>query len=424
MTEPWPLMKLGRMARTVSGTGFPHDYQGREKGEYPFFKVSDFNLPGNEVELKSCTNWIDRPDLQVLGGRLVPAGSILFPKVGAAMLGNARRITTEPSVFDNNVMALIPIESEPKFLFYLMRSLDLGELGNPGPVPSIGEGTIKDIRLRIPSRAGQRAIVEFLDRETARIDGLLDAKRKLLGTISERRASTVLHGVCGLLDYEGPTHDAGLPWAPRVRDPWPGVKLNLVARLGTGHTPSRSRKELWENPTVPWVTTGEIQQVRDDRREVITETREKVSELGLANSSAELHPAGTVVLCRTASAGYSAIMGSAMATSQDFVTWTCSPALEPRYLLMCLRAMRPDLLGRLAYGSTHKTIYWPDVLSLKIPLPTTEEQVQALGAIDTRLADLDDLSDLVTSQVPLLVERRKALIGAAVTGQLPIQEAA
>ena len=73
------------------------------------------------------------------------------------------------------------------------------------------------------------------------------------------------------------------------------------------------------------------------------ETRECISEIGLENSAAEIHPKGTVVLCRTAaSAGYSAVMGKDMATSQDFVTWTCGPELDPFYLLWCLRVMRSD----------------------------------------------------------------------------------
>src|SRR5690606_21586397 len=127
--------------------------------------------------------------------------------------------------------------------------------------------------------------------------------------------------------------------------------------------------------------TGEVKQVRDDRTEEIYETREKISELGLQISAAELHPKGTVVLCRTASAGYSAVMGVDMATSQDFVAWTCGPRLNPYYLLWCLRAMRPDLLGRLAMGSTHKTIYVPDLQMLRIPLPPLHIQSQIVEVI-------------------------------------------
>jgi type I restriction enzyme S subunit len=147
-----------------------------------------------------------------------------------------------------------------------------------------------------------------------------------------------------------------------------------------------------------------------------------VSELGIANSSAELHPAGTVVLSRTASAGYSAIMATDMATSQDYVTWTCGPRLRPRFLLLCLRAMRQDLLGRLAMGSTHKTIYVPDIQSIRVPLPPLDEQDEIVDWTWQRLHRIDAASDAISRQIELLAEHRQSLITDAVTGKLDIPE--
>src|SRR5664280_30646 len=206
-----------------------------------------------------------------------------------------------------------------------------------------------------------------------------------------------------------------LPWLDRVPARWPVMKLTHVARLGSGHTPSRSHPEWWLDCTVPWITTGEVQGLRDDRVETLTNTREKISLLGLANSSAELRPIGTVVLSRTASPGYSAVMGVPMATSQDYVTWTCGPRLDPWYLLWCLRAMRQDLLGRLAMGSTHKTIYVPDIQTLKIPVPTLLEQRAIVACLRTFNASVDQAIDLDRRHMGLLNERKKTLITAAVT---------
>jgi type I restriction enzyme, S subunit len=156
---------------------------------------------------------------------------------------------------------------------------------------------------------------------------------------------------------------------------------------------------------------------------VLVDTRERISEVGLVNSSAEIHPKGTVVLCRTASAGYSAVMGADMATSQDFVTWTCGPKLDPFYLLWCLRAMRSDLLGRLAMGSTHKTIYVPDLQMLRIPLPEIEEQRRIVERIREVNERIDRAVDAVRRQIDLLEERKRALITAAVTGQIDVTTA-
>ena len=128
------------------------------------------------------------------------------------------------------------------------------------------------------------------------------------------------------------------PWLAGSR--WSTIPINYVARLGTGHTPSRHHPEYWEDCTIPWMTLADVWQLRDGTTDIVVDTAEKISTLGIANSAAEKHPAGTVILSRTASVGFSAILGANMATSQDFATWTCGPRLDPRYLLYALRAIR------------------------------------------------------------------------------------
>ncbi|MET7809616.1 restriction endonuclease subunit S [Streptomyces sp. NPDC005395] len=181
-----------------------------------------------------------------------------------------------------------------------------------------------------------------------------------------------------------------------------------MARLGSGHTPSRSKPEYWENCTVPWITLADVWQLRDGRTNVITETKEMVSPLGLANSAAVKHPAGTVILSRTASVGFSAIMGRDMATSQDFATWTCGPKLDSRYLLHALRGMAPDL-KRVATGSTHKTIYMPDIEQLRVPLPPLGEQRRIADFLDGETARIDRLASLYSQLISRLAEREHAV---------------
>lgn len=256
----------------------------------------------------------------------------------------------------------------------------------------------------VPDERNERAIAEFLDVETTQIDALIKRKRQMIDVLEERRVAIT---TSALSNAE-----------------WPRVKLTLVARLGSGHTPSRDRLDWWENPTILWITTGDVHQMRGDRIEFIDATRFSISELGLANSAAELHPAGTVVLSRTASVGFSAIMARPMATSQDFATWTCGCRLRPRFLLLCLRAMRGELLGRLAMGSTHKTIYMPDIEAIRVPLPPVEAQDRIVDEVWERLRPIDATVAAIERQIGLLRERRQALITAAVTGELDVAKAA
>ncbi|MEU6265895.1 restriction endonuclease subunit S [Saccharopolyspora shandongensis] len=315
----------------------------------------------------------------------------------------------------------------PRFLHYLLRSeayrQEIGRRSKNLPPNGydIPWDQFKKISIPLPLLEEQRRIADFLDAETARIDKLDHAFRKTLDRLGERRATGVAAAVSG--EEHTNRRPSGLSWLESSPAAWQEVRLSLVARMGSGHTPSRAKPEWWVDCTIPWITTGEVKQVRDDRREEIFETRENISALGLANSAAELHPAETVVLCRTASAGYSAVMGTHMATSQDFVTWTCGPRLDPFYLLWCLRAMRADLLGRLATGSTHKTIYVPDLQMLRIPLPGIEEQRLIVSRIREKNESIDGLVDKITRQIDLLAERRQALISAAVTGQIDVSSA-
>jgi len=190
------------------------------------------------------------------------------------------------------------------------------------------------------------------------------------------------------------------------------VQIRKVARLGTGHTPSRSVDAYWEPTecTIPWLTLSDVWQLRDGSVSVVHDTKEKISPLGLANSAAVRHPAGTVAFSRTASVGFSCILGADMATSQDFVTWTCGPQLDPRYLLWVLRGERDDILRR-TQGSTHKTIYMPDIEQLTIPLPPLDEQRRIVEYLDREIARLDVLALKRLRMVSLLDERMHSIRG-------------
>ncbi|MCZ7590553.1 MAG: restriction endonuclease subunit S [Gaiella sp.] len=284
-----------------------------------------------------------------------------------------------------------------------LRGIGSSDQGNVR-TPRINVEDFGEIVLRLPPLDSQREIAGLLDAETTRIDALIEKKRRMTELLEDRRVAITAAGVANA--------------------EWPRVKLTLVARLGSGHTPSRDRPDWWENPTIPWITTGDVAQMRGDRIEFIETTKLAISELGLANSAAELHPAGTVVLSRTASVGFSAIMARPMATSQDFATWTCQARLRPRFLLLCLRAMRTELLGRLAVGSTHKTIYMPDIEAIRVPLPTVEEQERIATEVWEGLRPIDAAVAAIDRHVALLREHRQALITAAVTGQLDVAKAA
>ena len=104
----WPMVPMKQIASVQSGFGFPIKYQ-RDVGQaIPFLKVSDMNLDGNEIEILSWNNTISHSMLTELKAKSFPKGTVIFPKIGAAIATNKKRILSRESTYDNNVMGIVP----------------------------------------------------------------------------------------------------------------------------------------------------------------------------------------------------------------------------------------------------------------------------------------------------------------------------
>ena len=176
----WPRECIGEIASFAGGVAFPRAEQGQVSGEFPFLKVSDMNAPGNERELFSSANWITEEQRSRLRARLWPAGTVVFPKVGAALKTEKRRILTRPSAFDNNVMGLVPKERIlPRYLLAVMETIRFGDFAQEGVVPSINQRMVASIQVPIPPLGEQARMVELLDAFDANTDALQRQRMQL-----------------------------------------------------------------------------------------------------------------------------------------------------------------------------------------------------------------------------------------------------
>jgi type I restriction enzyme S subunit len=205
-------------------------------------------------------------------------------------------------------------------------------------------------------------------------------------------------------------NDAGLP-APKG---WAWVRLGDIARLESGHTPSRNHPEYWDGD-IAWVG---IKDAREHHGGVINDTSQHVTQAGLDNSAARLLPADTVCLSRTASVGYVVIMGRPMATSQDFVNWVCSPAIEPAYLKWILLAEGQEGLRKFGKGTTHTTIYFPEVQAFHACVAPLNEQRRIVAKLDEVFAQTRAAKARL-ERLPALIDKlKRSILAAAFRGDL------
>jgi type I restriction enzyme S subunit len=191
-----------------------------------------------------------------------------------------------------------------------------------------------------------------------------------------------------------------------------GWKYDLLDKFAircSGHTPSKSFPEYWDGG-IKWISLADS--FRLDQGYVY-ETDKEISEAGIANSSAELHPAETVVLSRDAGIGKSGVMAEPMAVSQHFIAWKCdnTEKLNSWFLYNWLQLNKAEF-ERQAVGSTIKTIGLPYFKKLRIAVPPYSEQkkiAQILSTWDKAITTTEQL--LANSQ-----QQKKALMQQLLTG--------
>jgi len=198
--------------------------------------------------------------------------------------------------------------------------------------------------------------------------------------------------------------------ADDVPEDWKYDLLDNLAHRCSGHTPSKSHSSYW-NGGVKWISLSDS--FRLDKGYVYV-TDKQISHDGLKNSSAELHPAGTVVLVRDAGIGKSGVMAESMAVSQHFIAWKCDnrEKMYNWFLYNWLQFYKKEF-ERQAVGSTIKTIGLPFFKKLKIaapPLPEQRKIAKILQTWDRAIATTEKLIDASKQQ-------KKALMQQLLTGK-------
>ncbi len=395
LPEGWEAVHMRRVAKFRNGA----DYKDIEvsDGGYPvygsggeFRRASDFLYEGDSV-LFGRKGTIDKPLL--VSGRFWTVDTMFFTEL------------------DPNVDA--------RYLHYYATTMPFAYYSTNTALPSMTQSELGGHRMPLPPVGEQCEIADFLDRETAQIDTLIAEQQRLIELLQERRfavrTEVALRGV-----RAAETAPITLPWVRDLPVDWQVVPLTSVARLESGHTPSRTREDWWQDCYIPWISLNDVGVMRHSK--YLETTTHQLSDEGIANSSARLLPANTVVLSRDATVGRTSIMRIPMATSQHFAAWICGSALDPEYLwTLFTDAMQPHFAS-FQNGSTIRTIGMGDLKAFRIPLPPLDEQRRIVDYLDEQTAKIDTLIAEAGKFIELSQERRSALIAAAVTGQIDVRD--
>ena len=380
MRKGWEYKKLGEVC-TIKAGYTPQKNELSDNGAYPYYKVADMNTLGNDVYLDITSSY------KIDANKLFPKGAIVFPKNGAAVSTNKKRILKYDSIVDLNTgVAIFPKSINEKFAYYWFIDTDFKKYVRGGALPTLDIKSLKDKPFPSIDKSIQLAIVSELDK----INELIRLKKEQLKDFGNL-AQSLFYEMFG----DPVENEKG----------WEVKKIGDLALVKTGPFGSMLHKEDYICDGIPLVNPVHMKDFKIVPDLDFTISKEKASEL-----ENYLLKSNDVVFARRGDIGRCAIVSEA---EQGFICGTgslfvrFSKEIESIFIMYIIRcdSFSKHLISK-AKGATMLNINSNTIADLRIPLPPLSLQrlfAQRIEQIDREKSEvqksIQDLETLLASRM-------------------------
>ncbi|MDP1874823.1 restriction endonuclease subunit S [Phenylobacterium sp.] len=374
----------------------------------------------NQGLIKEPSAFITEDALANSSARWVPAGALVMALAGQGKTKGMVAQMGFTATCNQSMAAIVPRRGvDARYVMWWLtanyqniRNMAGGDLRDGLNLDLLG-----DIGCPVPPTDEQQFIASFLDRETVKIDALVDEQRRLIELLKEKRQAVISHAVTKGLDPSVPMKDSGFEWLGEVPEHWDLVSVG------------RSCELLSYGFTNPMPTTDEgpyLLTANDIGENVVAyETARRTSreafEQLLTDKSRPRR--GDVLLTKDGTLGRLAVHdGRAACINQSVAVLRPRQEVVPEFLANAL-ASEP-YQGRMIFeagGTTIKHIYVSRLAKMPFALPPRQEMTRIAKFASEQRLKLDGLSRAAADVEALLLERRAALISAAVTGEIDVR---
>lgn len=360
----------------------------------------------------------DDPFIQLMDGDL------LITKDGT--IGKLTLVSglDRPACLNSGIFLVRPTSSyRTEYLYWVLSSnafrhfCDLLSTGST--IQHLYQNVFENFAFAIPTIPEQIAIAAFLDRETAKIDALIEEQRRLIALLKEKRQAVISHAVTKGLDPNAPMKDSGIEWLGEVPAHW---EVSALKR----HWSVTDCKHI----TAEFVEEGiPLASIREVQSRFVNLAMAKQTTDGFFDQLIEggrKPEAGDLIFSRNATVGEVAQVAAwhpPFAMGQDVcLLRRANGASCPDFMQLALRSLVGETqLAMLMIGSTFKRVNVEEIRNLLLPFPPPNEQHEIALLLLNLSASFDELSEEAEREIALLQERRAALISAAVTGKIDVR---
>lgn len=188
---------------------------------------------------------------------------------------------------------------------------------------------------------------------------------------------------------------------------FPMVQLDSICQTASGGTPNSSTREYYENGTINWLKSGEV------RQGFIYSAEQKITELGLKNSSAKIFPVDTVLVAMYgATAGQVGLLKVGSATNQAICGILPSDKILPKFLFYLLKGKKEFLITQ-STGGAQPNISQKIIRNLQIPLPSLSIQ-------ENIVAELDGYQKIIDGAQQVVENYKSAIQGSSLWNRVKV----
>lgn len=340
-------------------------------------------------------------------------------------------LVKDRGIITSAYLCLNPKSLDSRFAYYLLHNYDLRKVFyfmGAGVRQSMSFEDLRRLPCVVPSMSEQQAISTFLDRETARIDGLIGKKVRLIKLLEEKRQAVISHAVTKGLNPNTPMKDSGIDWLGQIPEHWlHNTKFSYLAkseRQSFVNGPFGSdllSSELMETG-IPVIYSGDVKVNKFIKKSKWCVSAVKAEQLNFCRVDE-----GDLLLSKVGDPpGLACIypLGSPSAiVTQDVVRVKTDPQkCTALYLAYFLNSeMGKFLIKEITVSSTRGRYSLGDLKNIRLILPPVTEQVQIIEHIQNVTQKYDVGVEKAKQAINCLKEHRTSLISAAVTGKIDVR---
>ena len=236
--EDWEVKKFKYFFDIYGGSGFKEEYQGQEKGDFPFCKASDIN--GTEKNLTTARNYVSQELVDKESYIVIPKNSILVSKIGEALKKNHRKVNLVNCIIDNNCEGFVlNTKNDINYLYYVLKCIDMSWFDNGGTIPSVNNFKLKNFFLPNCLYETQQRIASYLDKKCSKIEETIQNQQQVIEKLKAYKQSLITEAVTGKIKIQNGKvcgkyesyRDSGVEWIGKIPSGWEVGKFGRFAQV-------------------------------------------------------------------------------------------------------------------------------------------------------------------------------------------------